>query len=236
MLAIASPLSRQVQASPALLALLALSIGVAAVGPFDHVVDLLTRGSALARMVLMAAVVLAGSYCALQAELTLKGESRYWPVIALGSALAIAIYVCVIDGILFRRILPAEYVLVFHTQSLGTRLSYYFMRAFQENVIYRLFVFSTLAYLIARLKCQPVRELSPWLVCLLSFGVQGLNVWINTVSGQPLSAELLTYDVLRYVVPGAAWGWLYWRNGFTTIEVGHVGSHVFLQPALGILI
>ena len=37
-------------------------------------------------------------------------------------------------------------------------------------------------------------------------------------------------------VPGVIWGYLYWRPGFVAAEIASVGTHPFLQPALGILL
>lgn len=47
---------------------------------------------------------------------------------------------------------------------------------------------------------------------------------------------MLVYDLLRYVVPGVLWAWLFWRFGFVTAEVASVGCHIFLQPGFGILL
>jgi hypothetical protein len=67
---------------------------------------------------------------------------------------------------------------------------------------------------------------------------QTLNIGMNVaaLSPDPLSFATLFYDALRYVAPGVLWAWLYWRFGFLTAEVASVGCHIFLQPALGVLL
>ncbi|HKB95227.1 MAG TPA: hypothetical protein VKB94_00175, partial [Rhizomicrobium sp.] len=87
------------------------------------------------------------TFCAGKVGLRLDGHGTRWPVLAgLGGAIAVAIYVAIIDVVLFRSTLSASSVASLHTP-LNIRLSYFMLRAFNENVIYRLFVFSSLLYL-----------------------------------------------------------------------------------------
>ena len=67
---------------------------------------------------------------------------------------------------------------------------------------------------------------------------QALNIGVNVVliSDQALTPAILTYDALRYIVPGVIWACLFWRYGFFVAEVASVGCHIFLQPALGYLV
>lgn len=69
-------------------------------------------------------------------------------------------------------------------------------------------------------------------------GSQLINIAFNVVllSHVPVTALTLTYDALRYVLPGVLWAILYIRNGFATAEVASVGCHLFLQPAFSLLI
>jgi hypothetical protein len=150
--------------------------------------------------------------------------------------------------LVFRATLPTSYVYFLETTGLRDRLIYFMLRAFNENVIYRLFVFSSLFYLISRIKGAHANdthandtyasELPPALIWCAIVATQTLNIGVNVValSPDPLSFAALFYDALRYVAPGVLWGWLYWRFGFLTAEVASVGCHIFLQPALGLLV
>jgi hypothetical protein len=236
MSAVNLPLARPTLSRPSLLAIGLIALSIALIGPFDRAVDLASGGLPLARMGLIAALVLAGSIWAGEAGLALKGTTRSWLVISIGSAFAVAVYVSIVDGFLFRAVLPPTYVNEFRPNSLNARLAYYFLRAFQENVIYRLFVFSGLMLSVSRLRGQAVTEFPSMLVWTIAFATQFLNVAINVMVADPFSGTLFAYDIVRFVVPGTLWGWLYWRHGFVTIEVAHVACHAFLQPALGVLV
>jgi hypothetical protein len=199
-----------------------IAVAIACVGPFDSAVGAVTMGHVAPRVAIILAMITVGIFSAGQTGLCLKGP------IAIGFVFGavVAGYVCLTDGLLFRHGLPANYVGYFHTLPLGERMTYYFMRAFQENIVYRLFLFSVVIYALTRLRNGPVSL--GWAVAAM-IGVQVLNVWINV-------APMTGYDVIRYVVPGSLWAWLYWRFGFVTAEVGHVSCHAFLQPILGVLI
>ena len=222
--------------NPAVLATLLISTAIAFVAPFDVVFAAVTFGSPGLRMALIAAVVLAGTFCAGKVGLRLDGHGARWPVFAgLGGAIAVALYVAVIDVVLFRSTLSASYVASLHTP-LNIRLSYFMLRAFNENVIYRLFVFSSLLYLLSL--SNGSRNLTPAWIASAMVVAQVINIGLNVVipSPDPITATSIFYDLLRYVSPGVLWAWLFWRFGFITAEVASVGCHIFLQPMFSYLV
>jgi hypothetical protein len=225
--------------SPALVAILLIGMTIAAIAPFDVAFDAATFGSPVGRIGLIAALALIGAFCADRVGLRLEAQGAGRPVlIGIAAAVAVAVYVVAIDGSLFRATLPASYVQFFEATGLRDRLAYFMLRAFNENVIYRLFVFSTLFYLIARVKGVPAKELSQAPVWSAIVATQILNIGMNVaaLSPDPLTFATALYDAVRYVAPGVLWGWLYWRFGFLTAEIASVGCHIFLQPALGVLL
>jgi hypothetical protein len=225
--------------SPALVAILLISMAIAAVAPFDVAFTAATFGSPALRVALIAALALIGTFSASHIGFQLIGHNARWPLlIGAAAAFSVAIYVVAIDCFIFRSLLPASYVHFLQATPLRDRLIYFMLRAFNENVIYRLFVFSTAIYLASLLKRVNAADLGLVLVWGAMIATQILNIGMNVtaLSPDPFSPILLLYDVLRYVVPGVVWAWLYWRFGFMTAEVASVGCHIFLQPALGALL
>jgi hypothetical protein len=108
------------------------------------------------------------------------------------------------------------------------------MRAWNENIIYRLTVMSGLSWLIGFLwRSDGVRPAAGPFI-LVAIIAQVINISVNV--SEPSSPMLVVYDVVRYIPPGVLWGYLYWRNGFATAEIASVGTHPFLQPFLSVLI
>ncbi|HEX3365491.1 hypothetical protein [Phenylobacterium sp.] len=214
-------------------------MAIAAIAPFDVAFTAATFGSPLLRMALIASLALIGAFSADRAGFQLAGHDVHRSIL-VGSAAAIvvAIYVIALDAFMFRSSLPASYVQFIKYTSLQERLAYFMLRAFNENVIYRLFVFSTATYAISRIRGVKASELAPALVWGVMIATQLLNISLNVIlqPSAPLTPMALVYDVLRYVAPGVLWAWLFRRYGFMTAEIASVGCHVFLQPALGWLI
>lgn len=217
------------QKSAMTIALVAMAIAVLL--PFDRGLQAITDGVHGLHVLLIGAMVPAGCWFARRAGLGLGGN--VW--IGLGWALAAAVYVLVIDIVLARPLLAADIVVLAHTPLLG-RLSVFMMRAFNENVIYRLFAFSALMALWRA--ASHGRALPLGVVVAGAFAVQLVNIGINVVlpGGHAFSALQLAYWLVRYVLPGALWGYLFWRRGFVTAEVASVAGHIFLQPAFGLLV
>lgn len=108
-------------------------------------------------------------------------------------------------------------------------------RAYVENVFYRLFLFSVLAYLISTIWRSKNRFAKPVIMIVAMTVAQIINIWINVVlpSGTSLTLNIMIYDAVRYIAPGVCWALIYWKYGFSTAEIASVGCHIFLQPMLG---
>jgi hypothetical protein len=219
-----------------LLITLAIAVPIAVIDPFDRTFAAITLGLPWLRAVTVAAMVLVGGWCARRLGLRIEGHGVRYPwLLGLAMAFAVAVYVVLLDAWLFRGLLLPAYVDTFRLP-LGSRLTYFMIRAFNENVFYRLFVFTVLAAAAAALLRKPRPPFA--LAFALMIVTQVINIWPNVVlgSGEPWTAALLGYDGLRYIVPGVLWGCLFWRYGFLVAEVASVGCHLFLQPALGVLL
>jgi hypothetical protein len=218
-------------------ALVTLAIGsiIAIVGPFDVAFGLATGDSALLRAVALPALGLAGLFFAGRVGLTVPtfGLRHPWRT-PLAVAFAVAAGVAAIDGFIFRSLLLPDYVEYFRNTDDGERLFYFMLRAFNEQILYRLFLMSFLVWCLGLLwrgdGGRPA-DGAYWVAMTLA---QIANIAINMPL--PATPGMLCYDFVRYICPGIVWGYLYWRHGFMTAEVAHVGTHPFLQPALGYLL
>jgi len=217
--------------------ILTVSLVIAAIAPFDVGFVAVTFGSPVLRVMLMAALVMIGAWSASQVGLRLIASARSALIGAIG-AILVAGYVVCIDCYLFRSVVPESYAQFFEQMPLGERFAYFMLRAFNENVIYRLFVFATALCLLSKLTRVGAREMAPIAILAVMVATQALNIGMNVTAflPGPISPLVLTYEALRYVVPGVIWAWLFWRFGFLTAEIASVGCHLFLQPALGILL
>jgi len=221
--------------------LTALGVGslIAAVAPFDLAFDSLTHGSPLARALALPVIGIVGFLAARRVGLGFGLKDLEYPVgFPILVAALVAAGVAIVDGFLFRGYLSSNYVQIFSTVGLTSRLLYFMPRAFNENLIYRWCVMSTLIWMIGTLWHDADRRPADgayWLGIVLA---QVINISINVVavSHSPVTPGLLVYDCIRYIVPGVIWGYLYWRHGFVAAEIASVGTHPLLQPALGFLL
>jgi hypothetical protein len=221
--------------------LTALAVGsvIAALAPFDLAFDFLTRGSSLARALALPVIGVIGFVAARRVGLGFGAKNLKHPVaVPVLVAAVVAVAVATVDGFLCRSLLSSSYVQIFSAVGLGGRLLYFMSRAFNENLIYRWCVMSTLIWMIGVLwhdaDDRPTSG-AHWVGIVLA---QVINIWINVVatSSGPITSGVLLYDGVRYIVPGVIWGYLYWRHGFVAAEIASVGTHPLLQPALGFLL
>ena len=222
-------------------ALAALGVGsvIAALVPFDLAFAFMTRGSAVLRALALPVIGLAGLAAAGRVGLRFRSKNLTHPVAApvLVAAL-VALGVSIVDGYLCRGLLSESYVQLLTTVGLGTRLLYFMLRAFNENIIYRLFAMSSLVWIVGLFWHDANQRPATgafWAGIVLA---QVINISINVVATSigPITPSMLCYDAIRYIVPGVLWGYLYWRHGFVTAEIASVGTHPFLQPLLAYLL
>ena len=137
----------------------------------------------------------------------------------------IAAWVVALDCFVFRSRLSQGYV-NFLRAPLSARLPYLMLRAYNENVIYRLFGFGCATWLVQRVRGKRPSFAAMMLVAAL---VQMVNIGGNVVylATTPATAATLSYDALRYVVPGVVWAGLFVRNGFIAAEIA---SGRLVQP------
>ena len=144
------------------------------------------------------------------------------PIIA--SIISVTLFILLLDGLVFRRWLPAGYV-DFYTSPLIPRTFRACLLSSFEEVKFRLILMTLLVMLVSRWR-TPVPARAIVAIILIS---QLANVWVLIVA-YPL------YASLRFWLVGSVWGWLYWRHGWLAALVGHVSTHVILDPLLAFVL
>jgi hypothetical protein len=208
-----------------------IAMVIAACLPFDRALTAITWGNTPAHALLVGGMALAGGWMGQRAGLNPRGSVAVGLWVALGGAA----YVLLLDVVVFHGLLRQGVLALAHMPLVG-RLGVFMARAFNENVIYRLFGFSAVMLGLRQLYGGGAVPLG--MVLLAGLVVQGVNIGVNVwlaVDHVPTLIELV-YWSLRYVAPGVLWAWLYWRYGFLTTEIASVGGHLFLQPLYGVLV
>lgn len=220
--------ARPSMAAPAF-ALLLIGAPIAYLAGFDSAFNAATFGSAWVRVAGFCAVLTAGLVMAAWLNLSISpmNVTRQF-AFPVAVSMAVAVIAAVIDAVLFRSVLPRSYVELF-ADPLGGRLAYFMLRAFNEEIFYRLFLTSLLICIGRALWLRPLPASGYWIAIIAA---QAIAVCAN--SPQPAGSGLLgiAYIVIRFVSPGIVWGYLYWRHGFITGQVAHVSTHIFLQPLM----
>lgn len=218
-----------------LMMIMAIGGMIAFMAPFDVVFDAATGGSAIPRVCAFVALVWSGAWAGSRIGLKIQFHDLRHPVwTGLRAAVFMAITVALID-FLFRSIIPSSYVAFMH-QDLKARLVYFMLRAFNENVFYRLFLFSMIALCLSNFLSDADGRPLPVAFWISMVSAQIINISLNLGIESAVTATTLIYDASRYIMPGVYWAWLYWRHGFATAEVASVTCHIFPQPALGYLL
>ena len=215
---------------------LALAAAIAWIEPFDPLFAAVTFGQPLLRALGIVALAIVGAAMGRRAGLVVEPHGEPAPMLfPVLVAAGVAVGCAGVDG-LFRPVLHADYLHTMTTVPLAERTAAYMMRAFNENILYRLFLGSILVWGLGRVwrraDGRPA-AIAVWTGFALS---QALNIWINVTSHAPLTAAVIAHDGLRYFAPGMVWSWLYWRRGFQANEIASTSVHVFFQPLVGLLL
>lgn len=210
---------------------IALSCLLAAVLPYDALFARVTLGQPVLRAGAMLGCWLGGLWLMRANGFTLgiTGLRRPRRTVFLWAAAA-ALWCLFLDAVLFRDALPPLYA-GSEAAPLAWRLLYYTSRAFNENVLYRLFLGSLFAWGLRAVVRRPAWSLP---LAMLGMGLAHLlNVLVN-VGDWAVSPAVVAWMLLRFIPPGLAWAWLYVRHGFAANEGAAVGVHLILQPLVSI--
>ena len=190
---------------------------------------LLGGGNWVARLALVAIAAATGIVLAPRLKTGIAvHDLRHPAIVALLVPACVAVFLTFVDAVLFRAILPHTYVASIEDTSTLQRIAYYLMRGFNEEILYRLFLGTVFACVLGKIWRGGISIMAAMVLAQTVNAVVGF--W--WVSDEPLTPFVIAYGVLRIVVPGTIWGYLYWRHGLLTSLTAHLTSHVFLQPML----
>ncbi|WP_217433636.1 hypothetical protein, partial [Caulobacter sp. S45] len=164
-----------------------------------------------------------------------RPDERHWALTPMIAALGVALACAGLDRA-FRPALDPAYLNAMVRQPWQARTAVYMAHAFNEEVMYRLFLGSLLANVLI-LFSKARRDISDGALLWAAFVLaQGVNVAINLWSVSPAPVSVLPYQMLRYFAPGMVWAGLYIRRGFMAAETGHLTTHLIFQPLVGVLL
>jgi hypothetical protein len=218
-------------------AIVVIGAAIAALAPFDRAFDHATFGAPIVRAGALVLIAVIGLLFAMRLGAPIESRGLKHPIVTpLLIAAAMAVYVTVLDLWVFRAVLDPGYLAFISNASLPDRLLYFMLRAFNESILYRLFLSTALAWalgLIWRGRDGRPANGAYWVAIVVA---QAVNIAINVTfeTGSPPTPALLLYDGLRFVLPGVVWGYLYFHNGFAPDEIAAVGTHVFFQPLISL--
>jgi hypothetical protein len=214
-----------------------IGAAIAAITPFDRAFDTATFDSPALRATLLVALAAIGLMFAAKVGAPIESRGLRHPIrTPLLIAAGVAVYLTVLDVWVFRSILAPGYLAFISGASLVDRLGYFMLRAFNESILYRLFLSSVLVWAFGLLwrhaDGRPANR-AYWVGIVVA---QALNIAVNVtfLTAFSTTPALLLHDGLRYILPGVLWGYLYFRHGFTTHEIAAVGTHLFFQPFLSL--
>ena len=152
---------------------------------------------------------------------------RLWPDDLAAAAKAVAAsvfgsaaFILILDAIVFRRWLPAEYVAIY-TSPLLPRTILACLGAGVEEVTFRLIGMTTIVVVLGFWR-RPVPAAGFIAAILLS---QLVNVL-------PIVLAYPFWGALRFWAVGSLWGYLYWRHGWAAALAAHGTIHLLLDPLL----
>jgi hypothetical protein len=213
-----------------LVAGLILAAAIAWMTPFDLAFGAATLGAPVLRAGGIVVLALAGLYVARRIDLGVESRGTARPVLtSLLWAAGVGVGCAAFDW-MFRPILHGGYVAMLTSAPLGSRIVVYMMRAFNENILYRLFLGSVLIWVIGQVWKAPDGRPATGAYWVGFSLAQAINVWINVTSQAPVTPTVLLHDGLRYFAPGMAWSWLYWKRGFQSNEIASTSVHLVFQP------
>jgi hypothetical protein len=227
-------LARLREVHPVLWLGLLLAAVIAAFAPLDRAFDFATLGNPALRAIAIVALAVVGLMVGRRAGLGIEPVGLKHPILTpIAVAAGMAVFCAAADWGLAGGV-SHHYATTIDTIPVWTRIAGFGLRAYNENILYRLFLGSVLVWLIGRVWRRSDGAIAAGAYVTGFVLSQVINIWINVTSHGPLTGIALIHDAVRYITPGLVWSWLYWRHGFQSNEIACTSVHVFLQPILSL--
>jgi membrane protease YdiL (CAAX protease family) len=136
------------------------------------------------------------------------------------------------EALFFLRHLPEAIRQVFEIALWKRLLAGVLYGGITEELLTRLFLVSTLAWLLGKWLRNATGTPSAfafWAAIVLAALIFGLGHLPMTAAVAPLSEMLVTRALVLNGIAGIAFGYLYWRHGLEAAMLGHASAHFVLQ-------
>ena len=214
------------------LAVLLAGTVIAAIAPWGLPLGGVMAHTPVLRAISLLCMIIIGIGCARRCGLFIVPQNNSRTLLSAVIAGAVmAIYLLLIDGLLFRSSLPKNYHEFITSSPLFLRLFYFTLRSIAEVIVFQLAIGSKLVWLLGRVWQGPDGRVTAGICFVGLMLAHLLNVCINV----PMENSAFVYDVLRFFSPGLIWAFLYRRFGLVAVLVAHSSTHVFFQPLIRFL-
>ncbi len=152
------------------------------------------------------------------------------PGVLLGAATGVALVG--LEALLFLRHLPPALDALFDVPLWKRLLGGVVYGGITEELIMRLFLLSSIAWLLAKLPKTPSgvpRAGVFWLAIVTVAILFGLGHLPVTAALTPLTGLLVVRALVLNGVAGVVYGYLYWRHGLESAMLGHMSTHLVMQ-------
>jgi membrane protease YdiL (CAAX protease family) len=152
------------------------------------------------------------------------------PGVLLGAATGVALIG--LEALLFLRHLPPALAALFDVPLWKRLLGGVIYGGITEELIMRLFLLSSIAWLLAKVLKTPSgapRSGVFWLAIVIVAILFGLGHLPITAALTPLTSLLVVRALVLNGVAGIVFGYLYWRHGLESAMLGHMSAHLVMQ-------
>jgi hypothetical protein len=145
---------------------------------------------------------------------------------------AVGIILVTLEALFFVKHLPASMLALFDIPLWKRLLAGVFYGGLTEELLMRLFLLSLVAWLIGKLWKTPEGRPTAgafWTAIILVAIVFGLGHLPATSAMTPLTQLIVVRALVLNGIAGAAFGYLFWKNGLEAAMLGHMSTHLVMQ-------
>ncbi len=194
----------------------------------------------LLRAVLLLAAAVAGFAAASRTGLVLLPRHAPHPLL-LGLALGLGFgcYMALAEAFVFRAAIPPGQLAFILSTAPWQRMALAVPVAFTDEVVYRLFLMSLLAWAMGQLwrasNSRPADAVFGAAI-VVSAAVYVLLHLGPVLAEGPMTPLAVLREAMLHFSAAALWGYLFWRYGLATALTAHLSAHLPLQLGLSLLL